>query len=460
MSVAAKSPQLRRSETYTRIIRLGLPILVGQLGMIAVGFADTKMVGLYSTEALASASFVNNLFNVAVFACIGFAYGLTPLTGALFGRNERHGIGAILFDGIIANILFALAVSAVMGIIYLNLDSLDQPPELMPLIRSYYLIYLAGIIPLGIFNAMAQWSYAVNRTALPMWIILFSNAVNILGNWMFIYGHWGAPELGLTGAGLSTLTARLLCPLMLGAALFLLPIYHPYRSGLLSGRLRSTTLRRIFATSMPVSLQMIFESGAFTIGAVMSGWLGAIPLAAYQIVVTTGTLGFCVYYSVAAAVAVLVSNAAGSSDSRRMRHIAACGYHIILLLATCASATFIFAGPTVIRQFTHDPAVIATAVSLIVPLVIYQYGDATQITYANALRGTSDVMPMMWIALICYVIIGIPATYGLAFTAGLGIYGIILSFSVSLFMAAALFTWFFYRTTRRIQKNRSELGTM
>ncbi len=442
-------PRLRRRDAYANIIRLGFPILVGQLGLIVVGFADTKMVGLYSTEALASASFVNNLFNVAIFACIGFAYGLTPLIGSLFGRGEHRRIGTLLLDGVIANLLFSLLVTLIMGIIYLNLDRLDQPEELLPLIRPYYLIYLAGVVPVGVFNALAQWSYAINRTALPMWIILFSNAVNILGNWLLIYGNCGFPELGLTGAGISTLTARLLCPTLIAGALFLERNYRVYRDGLLSGHPTRSRLQLIFVTSLPISLQMIFESGSFTMGAVMTGWLGAIPLAAFQVIVILGTLGFCVYYSVAAALAVLVSNAAGASDTRRMRHVTACGYHIILFLATCASATFIFAGPAVVRQFTNDPAVLALAMSLIVPLVLYQYGDATQITYANALRGTSNVMPIMWIAFFSYVVIGIPTTYILGFPVGLGAYGIILSFSVSLFVAAGLFSYFFYRTARR-----------
>ncbi len=199
-------------------------------------------------------------------------------------------------------------------------------------------------------------------------------------------------------------------------------------------------------------MQMTFESGSFSAAAVMAGWLGAIELAAFQVTVIIGTLGFCVYYSMAAAVSVLVSNAAGLSDRRLMRRMAFSGYHILLVLATLASAAFIFSGPEIIRQFTRDPAVICTAVSLIVPLVLYQYCDATQINFANALRGTSKVMPMVWIAFVSYVVVGMPVTYLMAFTASMGIYGILLSFSVSLFLAAVLFLAYFIRHTRRNRK--------
>ncbi len=125
------------------------------------------------------------------------------------------------------------------------------------------------------------------------------------------------------------------------------------------------------------------------------------------------------------------------------------GYVILLAIATLSSLSFWLFGADIIHIFTNDPRVIAMSLTLIIPLIMYQYGDATQISFANSLRGTSNVMPMMWISFVSYIIVGIPATYLLGFTAGLGLYGILLSFSVSLFLAGALFLYFFMRTTRR-----------
>lgn len=445
MAPALKALMAGRS---MKIIKLGLPILIGQLGMIVVGFADTAMVGNYSTDALASASFVNNLFNVSIFACIGFTYGLTPLLGALFSQKRYGEIGNYLRNGLLLNILFALLITLVMGAIYLNVHRLGQPEELLPLIRPYFLIYLAGVVPIAVFNVFAQWAYSINRTKMPMWIILAANVLNIAGNYLLIEGHCGMPELGLNGAGFATLTARLFCPIVIIAVLMLRKDYREYRRGFASGRLSRKVSGRIGATSWPVSMQMMFESGSFTFAAVMAGWIGAIPLAAFQIVVITGTLGFCVYYSVAAAVSVLVANAAGLSDRREMRLTAFAGFRILLALATMSSMLFIFAGPDIMGLFTDDAEVIALALSLIVPMVLYQYGDATQINFANALRGTSNVMPMVWIAFVCYLVVGVPATYLLAFPCGMGCYGIILSFSVSLFLAAGLFMYYFMHTTK------------
>ncbi|MCM1021760.1 MAG: MATE family efflux transporter [Muribaculum sp.] len=436
-------------QEYAKIVKLGLPILVGQLGMIVVAFADNIMVGRYSTDALASASFVNNVFNVAIFACLGFTYGLTPLIGALFSRDRFDKIGAMIRNGLFANMLFALLITALMTLLYLNLDSLGQPDELMPLIKPYFVLSLIGILPVAIFNALSQWLYAINRTGIPMWIVLVANVVNIAGNYLLIFGHCGFPELGLMGAGYSTLISRIICPLAAMYVLLCMRRFRVYRDGFVNSRINKTLLSHINRTSWPVSVQMTLESVCFSFSAVMAGWIGAVPLAAYQIIVITGTLGFCVYYSMASAVSVIVANNAGLNDSRAMRHTAFAGYHIVLVLATLSSLVFIFFERYLILLFTEDIRVIELTMTLIFPLVLYQYADATQILFANALRGTSNVMPMLWIAFVSYMVVGIPAGYIITFPCGMATYGIILSFSISLIIAASLFLYFFLRTTSR-----------
>jgi len=433
---------------YKAIIRLGLPILVGQLGMIAVGFADNIMVGHYSTQALASASFVNNVFNVVIFCCMGFSYGITPLVGTLFGRGEHDRIGSLMRNALVLNALFTLSVMGLMTVLYFNLHRLGQPDELMPLIRPYYLIFLAGLLPMCIFNVFAQWAYGIKNSSMPMWIILAANALNIAGDYLLIFGKSGCPELGLSGAGIATLASRIFTAVVILSVFCLKGRYRIYRRGFAAARCTAGQIARVWRTSIPVSMQMSFESGSFTFAAIMAGWLGTISLASFQVIVIIGTLGFCLYYAIGAAISVLVANEAGTGSRPGMRRVAWAGYHIILTVATCSSLFFIFCARLVIGFFTSDPEVVALTLTLIFPLALYQYGDATQITFANALRGTSNVMPMLWIAAVCYVVVGIPATYFLGFPAGMGTYGIILSFSVSLFLAGGLFLYYFLRTTR------------
>lgn len=131
-----------------------------------------------------------------------------------------------------------------------------------------------------------------------------------------------------------------------------------------------------------------------------------------------------------------------------MRRVAWAGYRVLLCVMTLSCLTFIFFGRPVMGAFSSDPAVVSMAAGLLMPLLLYQVADATQINFANALRGTAHVLPMLYIALVSYIIVGLPSTYLLGFTCGLGIYGIVLSFSVSLILAAVLFLFFFLRATR------------
>ncbi len=440
------------STTYLRdcgkIFRLGLPVLVSQIGMIVVGFADNIMVGHYSTDALASSSFVNNLFNLPIFAAMGFSYGLTPLVGALFTNGRADRIGQVLRAGVAVNIAVSLLLILVMGGIYLYLPSLGQPEELLPIIRPYFLIYMIGMLPVCVFNAFAQWSYGIRNTSMPMWIMLSVNLLNIIGNYILIYGNFGAPEMGLTGAGISTLTARVLSAVIICLVFFRNPAYRDYAAGYRSKRPEQAVYGNVVRMSWPVSLQMSFETAAFSGCAVMCGWIGAVEMAAFQIVVVVGTLGFCVYYAMATSVAVLVANEAGRNDAMGMRRQAFAGYGVILAACTLSSLFFGLGSSHVMGIFTEDPAVLTAAVGVIIPLVLYQVGDATQINFANALRGTGNVKPMMWIAFVSYIIVGLPASYLLAFTLDMGLYGIVLSFSCSLFLAAALFLYFFLHTVR------------
>ena len=176
-----------------------------------------------------------------------------------------------------------------MTVVYFNLHRMGQPEELLPVMRPYYLIYLSGIVPVALFNVFAQWAYAIRRTRMPMWIILAANALNIFGNWLLIYGHWGCPELGLTGAGISTLIARIVCPAAIIWVFCTRSDYREYRRGFSEGRLERRLASQVSRTSWPVALQMTFESGSFSAAAVMAGWLRAIELAAFQVTVIIGT---------------------------------------------------------------------------------------------------------------------------------------------------------------------------
>ncbi len=433
---------------YKATIKLGWPILVGQLGVIVVGFADTLMVGRYNTDALAAASFVNNIFTLISLLIMGFSYGLTPLISAHYSRGEHAEAGVTFKNAIISNLLYTALLLIVMGIFYFFLDRMGQEEKLLPLMRPYYLIIWTSMLFVALFNIMKQFADGTLDTAKAMWILLSGNVINIVGNYMLIYGNLGAPELGLTGAGLSTWFARLCMAVLFAVILLRSKRYLPFRAGFQNGKITTQEVKRISRLSLPVSLQMGMETGSFTFSAVMAGWISAVTLASYQIIVTIGTLGFLFYYSIGASLAIRVGGFTGLGDKVSIRRAAFAGCHILLVWAAVASVLFFFFGQPLISLFTNDPDVIKTAVALILPLIMYQFADAMQICFANALRGMTDVVAMMWIAFVSYLIVGIPTGYFLGFVMGWGETGIFLAFSVGLFMAAVLF----YKRFLRISK--------
>lgn len=435
---------------YGATLRLGLPIAVGQLGVIIMGFADTMMVGRYSTEALAAASFANSVLNLCTFMLMGYSYGLTPLVSAYYGAGRAARAGGVLRRGLVCNVLFALLLVACLAWVYGFLPHMGQPVSLLPLIRPYLLCLALSLPFVAAFNALRQFTDGLTHTATAMWALLGSNALNVVGNYLLIYGPGPLPELGLTGAGVSTLLSRMVMAAALGAVVLRSRRYAPYRRGYRAASCHLAALRRMHAQSWPIGMQMGMESGAFTFTGIMAGWIGAVDLAAFQVMVTVGTLGFLFYYSFGAGVSIRVAAFMGSQSWQQVRQATRAGVVILLGMACISSLTFVLGGRWLIGLFTTDAAVLGLCLSLIPPLVLYQLGDAMQICFANALRGTAHVQSMMWIAFVSYVVVNLPIAYVLAFPLGMGSMGLFLAFSAGLFTAALLFARQYYRVVRRL----------
>ena len=424
---------------YSATLRLGLPIAIGQLGVIILGFADTLMVGRYSTDALAASAFVNNLFTLFTFLLMGYSYGLTPIVSTLFGQGKQAEAGEQLKPALLSGTVFCLLLMAVWGIAFFNLEHFGQPDELLPLIRPYFLVILVSMIFVMLYNELRQFTDGLTHTTLGMYTLMIGNALNIVGNWLLIYGPGPFPEMGLLGAGIATLLARVLMVVLMVAALWWKKGYAPYREGFARCRASLDGMQAIVRASLPIAIQMGLECAAFTMSAVMAGWVGKVELAAYQVMVTIGTLGFLLYYSFGAGTSIRVANFYGQHDRTNVFHAGAAGRNLLFLMAACSSLLIYLLAEPLIRVFTTDTAVIAISLSLIPFLVLYQFADAMQICYANILRGTGHVLAMVRIAIISYLIVNIPAAFILGFSLGWGVKGIFLAFFIGLFTAATLF---------------------
>lgn len=429
---------------YRALIRLGLPIVVGQLGMIVLGFADTLMIGHHSTTELGAASFVNNLFNLCIIFSTGFSYGLTPIVGGLYGNKRLAEAGQALKCSLAANTLVAGVLVLLMGALYLNIGRLGQPEELLPLIRPYYLVLLASLPFVLLFNGYKQFTDGITDTQTAMWILLGGNALNIAGNYVLINGKLGLPELGLLGAGLSTLASRIGMVIVFAAIVGRSRRFARYRVGMLRRPWAADVFRRLNALGWPVGLQMGMETASFSLSTVMVGWLGTLALASHQIMLTISQFTFMMFYGMGAAVAVRVSNFNGQHDTTNVRRAAYAGFHLIVGMGIVLLSIVFACRNHVGGWFTDNAEVSALVSALFFPFLIYQLGDGLQINFANALRGIADVKPMMFIAFIAYFVISLPVGYLCGFVLGWGLPGVWMAFPFGL-TSAGLMLWLRFR---------------
>ena len=438
------------------IIKLGIPIIIGQLGSIAQQFADTIMVGQYGTMELAAAGFVNNVFNFVIYFMLGISYASTPVIGASYSQKDYKAVAQSLVDSIVVNFLFSLVIVALLLLLYHNIAILQQPEEIMPYALPYFLIITASMPFMAVFNALKQYSDAVGETKIPMWIMLGANAFNVLLNLPLIFCfelsifnyQFSMEALGLFGAGIATLISRILAVVALVVVIAKMKKYKELKPSVSTGP-EIHRMKHLLFLGLPISIQLGLEASSFNICAIFMGWLGSIPLAAHQIMCTISTLCFQIVYGIGAAASVLISQFRGVGDWHNVRRTANTAFFIgIALILMMIGMIQIFRYPLV-SCFTTSEEVVSVVLSLIPCFFIYQFGDCMQITFANALRGIAEVKKLMLYAFISYVIVSIPLSYVFAFIFGWGGVGVWMGMPFGLTTAGFLF-YFEFRS--KIQK--------
>ena len=412
------------------LVLLGLPIIIGQLGNIVTGLADTVMVGQHSTDELAAASFVNNVINAFIILGTGFSFNYTPIIGEHIAINKRIAIGGWLKNSLMANTTTTALILLVLFLIYINVGYLGQPEELMPLIRPYYLVLMSSVLFVMLSNTFRQFVEGIMDASISMWVLTLVNAINIAGNYVLIYGKCGFPELGLLGAGISTLLSRIIMLLLFVAVFVRQEKYKPFRKGFLVTPFRKAYWKRLNLIGWPIAFQQGIEAATFCITTIMIGWLGGMALAAHQVAIAVSTVSFTIYLGLGSAVAIRTSMFKGLQDWRNVRRVTLAGVGLAVLLSVTLSLLLYLCCDTIGSYFTDDEAVLQIVAILLPILIAYQFGDSIQIVLANALRGLSDVTSIMVISFVAYFIIAIPAGYAIAFFLDKGIAGIWLSYPI------------------------------
>ncbi len=430
------------------ILKIGVPIMLGQACVIILAFADNIMIGWHSVNELAASSFVNNVMNFFILTELGFASGMTPIIGAFHGNGNVKGVGTTVRNGLLVNGIIGLIGLVLLAVIYLFIDSFGQEPELLPLIRPYFVIVGISIIFALGFNVLKQFTDGICKPVVSMLFLMGGNVLNIFGNWVLIYGKLGCPELGLMGAGLITLISRILMLLCFVLYIFKSEQFKAYAQAIKEALFSRVKMRHIFNMGYPVAIQMGLEASTFSFSAIMVGWISVTALAAHQVAITISQLFFLMMQGLSFALSILVSNCYGIKDYAGIHAYVKRG--ILMIFGTSLSLSillYIFRYPAV-GMFTDSPEVAEIAVVLFYVLFAYQIGDGIQLCFANVLRGLQDVKPIMYAAFVSYYLIAIPVAYVLGFKAGLGAVGVWLGFPIGLTLAG-LFFYARYRSDMR-----------
>lgn len=404
---------------YRELLRIGFPIILGQVGVIIVSFIDNIMVGRYHTDHFAAASFVNNIFALVYVLGIGFAYGLTPLVTTAWTLRRSYKAGALLRHSLLLNIALAVVSALIMGGLYFRLDWFNLPEELEPIVRPYYLMQLLSFLFFMSFNAFKQYFDAIGKTSVGMWMIIVGNVLNVFGNWLLIYGNLGFPEWGLFGAGGATFISRTAVFVFVGLYFFYGKEFAGSVKGFMAMRWSPRNTLRLLKIGLPVGIYSGVETASFTIALLFVTQLGKLPLATHQVLCVVTTIGFFIYYGFGAATTILVSRYRTLGDLQSGRESANVGLRLCIAAALVAMTVMYLTKDVIGYLFIDEPEIIAMTSMALIPVILYQLGDAIQVLYANALRGMEDVKHLAIYASLCHLILEPSLAYIFGFHIGL-----------------------------------------
>lgn len=430
---------------YKRNLHLASPIVLSQVGQISVHLVDNMMVGHVGTVELAASSFANNIFMIGMYFGMGITYGLTPLVGESFGKGKFKQLAIWLKNGVFTHSSAAFLLTLIMFFTYFLLPHFGQTHEVVNQAKPYYLLLCASYFPFMLFFSIKQFFEGIGNTKMAMQITLTANVINVLFNYVFIFGKLGMPQLGLSGAGVGTLVSRLVMPLLF---LFYIRKNIRFRKYFILASQQIFTFEKVrvlLKIGIPIAFQLVVEVLAFGTGAVMMGWLGETPLAAHQVALGLASFTYMISLGISQANTIRVSHQLGEKNYKSLKKAAFASTHLVLLFMSIMGILFITARSFLPLFFTNDIAVIEIAAQLLIVAAIFQVFDGLQVVMLSTLRGMADVKQPMYIALFAYLFVGIPTSYIFSFLLNLGPIGIWLGYLVGLGTAGVLFYFRFVK---------------
>jgi MATE family multidrug resistance protein len=435
------------------VLAIAGPIVLVQVGLMAMGVVDTIMIGRVSPQAIAAVALGNTLFMTVGMFGMGVVMSLDAVIAQAVGAGDRPAIARSFQRAIVLS-----AVIAVPTVLVLLLGTgpllraSGQPAEVVPLALDYVWTCLPGLLTFYLFVVLRQTLQALHRLAPIVWTIAGANLLNAFLNWVFIFGNLGAPELGVVGAALATTIGRYVMTgtLLLAAWGTFGPLLRPFAREALAPR----PLLRFAALGVPIGIQFVLEVGVFAMVGLLMGRLGTTPLAAHQIALNVASLTFMVPLGVSMAAAVMVGRAVGAHDPPAMRRAARLTLGLaVSFMALSALVMLVFAGP-IARLYTPDPGVHTVAIVLLRLAGLFQVFDGTQVTAIGILRGVGDTRAPVMANVIGYWVLGLPLSLLLAFGLDLGPAGLWWGFVAGL---ATVALWMLARVRTQMRRAQTRI---
>jgi MATE family multidrug resistance protein len=440
-------------------LKLSFPVMLGMLGHTFVAFADNVMVGQLGTAELAAVSLGNSFVFIAMSLGIGFSTAITPLVAEADASNNisegknafKHGL---LLCTILSVLLFLIIILLKPVMYYM-----DQPKEVVELAIPYLNFVSLSLIPLIVFQALKQFSDGLSNTKYPMYATILANVINITLNYFLIFGTFGFPKLGITGAAIGTLISRIIMVYFLWMIFKHKEKFKPYITGFNFRKVEKKITNKLFNLGFPSALQMFFEVGIFTAAIWLSGVLGKNPQAANQIALNLSSMTFMIGIGLSVAAMVRVGNQKGLNDFVSLRRIAFSIFFLTFLIEIIFASFFLvfrdwlptlYLDQNTLININDNKEVIIIASKLLLVAAFFQIFDGLQVAILGALRGLQDVKIPAFITFVSYWIIGFPVSYYLGLHTSLESIGIWIGLFTGLFAASILLYLRFNYLTKKL----------
>ena len=420
---------------------MGLPLVGGHLGQIAIGVSDTVMAGWYSVEALAAVTLASTYFFVLLIFGSGFAWGVMPLVAAFDAEGDEVGLRRATRMGMWLSMGFAVLALPLMIWSRPIMALMGQDQALADMVDGYLFIAAWGIFPALMVMVLKSYLAALERTQVVLWITLLAGVANVLANYAFIFGNWGAPELGVRGAAIASVTSHSVS--LVAVVIYVLWKMPQHQMFVRLWRPDFEMLARVFRLGLPIGFTGLSEVGLFAASAVMMGWLGTVALAAHGIALQLASITFMVHLGIINVATIRAGNAYGRRDPAHLARGAITATVMSALVAVLTIFVFVMWPEPLINLFMQrdEPArdqILVIGVGLLAMASLFQLVDGAQAVALGILRGVQDTTVPMLLAGFSYWIVGMPASYLLGFVFDLEGVGVWLGLVFGLGVAAIL----------------------